>query len=76
MLRLNNKRDQGFYEIMEAQAQAAAEAADEFYKLSLDFSQMPGVAVRRFLQGLQLHLDRGGLRRRGLRQLAVMADPA
>ncbi len=26
---------------MEAQAQAAAEAADEFYKLSLDFSQMP-----------------------------------
>lgn len=36
----NTKKDQSFYDLMEAQAQAASNAAAVFHSLTLDFSQM------------------------------------
>ena len=42
----NTKKDHSFYDIMNAQAQKASEAAAEFHKLSLDFSQMSACLKR------------------------------
>ena len=39
-MKLNSKKEQAFYELMVAQAEAAVEAAGEFLKFADDFSQM------------------------------------
>jgi predicted phosphate transport protein (TIGR00153 family) len=40
LIKFNTKKDQSFYDLMDAQALAASQAASEFHKLSLDFSLM------------------------------------
>jgi len=45
-MKLNSKKEQAFYVLMETQAQAAVEAAAEFLKFADDFSKMKACLIR------------------------------